>query len=865
MTVLQGILQWSQRLPPWQGDAIARLFAKSVLSDDDLGDLFALLQAEHGIPDPKGRTANKLSADQIPTPAAPDTQIKLLALKDLRHVNRIAENQRLAFGANGLTVIYGDNGSGKSGYSRVLKHACRARDQTEPIHPNVFMPPDPACIAQATFEVEVNGTPEQLDWVSGKPAPLVLSSLAVFDSRCARSYLDDEGDYAYVPYGLDILEGLAVACRKLKGMIEAEHASSAPDMRAFASLGGDTTVGKLIAELSPRTKRERVEALAAVSAEDVAKCGTLRRNLSEGNPKEKATQLRLRASRIARLAESAAKKLALVDDAAVARLRRLADDYSTAQEAAAVAAQGFRGDRSLLPGSGGEAWKQLFEAARRFSVEAYPGMKFPEFGPDAQCLLCQQPLAEGAERLRRFEAFVQQDAEKTARTRRDALTEARKLFAGHTITLGMDDELHAEVCALDKELASDTRGFETVLAARHRAISSLEWDKLAAVPPCPAARLHSMVGKLNGEASTLEALSDEKARAALQAQLDELEARIQFAMVKEAVLSAIERLDRRSKLTKCLSAVKTNAISLKASELTEQVVSRELGTALNEEFRSLGVGDLQVSLQSRADRGKAYHKLKLDLPQAKTPGAILSEGEQGAIAIGSFLAEVRIGGRSGGIVFDDPVSSLDHERRERVARRLAQEAARRQVIIFTHDLYFVSLLVEEAQKAGVPIEKQSVARGTEGFGVADPDLPFEGMSTKDRVGYLRKQQQHIRTVYQSGDEREYRKLTIDAYRQLRIAWERAIEEVLFCNVVLRFRKGVETQRLVSVSVEDSDCATVEKWMSTCSSYSHDQALLGGVELPDPSGLLSDINALEDWRKQIDMRGKEVQKRRKSGP
>jgi hypothetical protein len=41
-----------------------------------------------------------------------------------------------------------------------------------------------------------------------------------------------------------------------------------------------------------------------------------------------------------------------------------------------------------------------------------------------------------------------------------------------------------------------------------------------------------------------------------------------------------------------------------------------------------------------------------------------------------------------GIVFDDPVSSLDHMRREQIARRLAREAKVRQVNVFTHDLAF---------------------------------------------------------------------------------------------------------------------------------------------------------------------------------
>ena len=105
MSILQEILSWSQALPAWQSDAIGRLFAKEALSDADLDDLFALLKVEHGIPDPKGRTSNKLSAEQIPAPALPNTHVRLLALKNLRHVNRIADNQRLGFSPGGLTVI----------------------------------------------------------------------------------------------------------------------------------------------------------------------------------------------------------------------------------------------------------------------------------------------------------------------------------------------------------------------------------------------------------------------------------------------------------------------------------------------------------------------------------------------------------------------------------------------------------------------------------------------------------------------------------------------------------------------------------------------------------------------------------------
>jgi len=869
MSILQDILNWAQGLPAWQSDAIARLFAKQTLSQQDLDDLHALLKAEHAIPDPKGRIANKLSADQIPTAAAANAHVELVAMKNLRHVNAIAENQRLSFGGKGLTIIYGDNGSGKSGYSRVLKRACRARDQSEPIHPNAHLPAAQAGNAEAKFELLMVGAAKEVTWTNGKAAPEELSALAIFDSRCARAYLDDENDFAYVPYGLDILEGLAQVCKKLDAMIRTEHAQNAPDMTAFSDLGNDVTaVGKLIVGLSAKTKPEQVEALATISIEESTRRDDLEKSLKADNPKEKAAQLRLRAARIAKIAKRATECLAIVDGAVLIKIRGLSEANRTAKAAAELAAQAFKEDASVLPGTGGEAWKELFEAARTFCAEAHPGKEFPHLGPEALCPLCQQPLNVGAERLIQFEKFIQDEAEKNAKARRKALADEYKIFIGQDLALGFDDELFAEMLALDKELAPAIRAYEKVLTDRQAAIKeacvSHKWGEIAPEPPSPAPQLQALVDKLSQEATNLEKAADEKARAAMQALFNELEARLKLSKVKPAVLAAIGKYALQARLANCLGALKTNAITMKSSELAEKVISKELANALNGEFKALGAGNLSVSLQTRSVKGKALHKLKLELSQAKSPRDILSEGEQTAIAIGSFLAEVEIGGGTGGIVFDDPVSSLDHKRRERVANRLVQEAAERQVIIFTHDIYFVCLIVEEAGRVGVPCVTQSLTRRPEGYGVADSNLPFEGMGTKARVGALRSMQQQIANLYKDKNEPEHRKETVDAYRLLRIAWERAVEEVLFRNVVVRFRKGISTQLLAGVVVDDSDYTVIEAAMTKCSNYAHDQALLGGTAIPDPNELLADINGLEDWRTGVVKRSEDVRKKRTAG-
>ena len=96
MPILQEILRWSQSLPGWQSDAIARLLANQTLTPDDLDDLFALLKAEYGIPDPTGRKPNPLTADQIPAPVKVSEHVELRAMKNLQHVNAIAEKQNFA-------------------------------------------------------------------------------------------------------------------------------------------------------------------------------------------------------------------------------------------------------------------------------------------------------------------------------------------------------------------------------------------------------------------------------------------------------------------------------------------------------------------------------------------------------------------------------------------------------------------------------------------------------------------------------------------------------------------------------------------------------------------------------------------------
>ncbi len=170
--------------------------------------------------------------------------------------------------------------------------------------------------------------------------------------------------------------------------------------------------------------------------------------------------------------------------------------------------QRIQGRRRSSAGHRGEVWRELFDAARKFSVESHPDKAFPDLGTDAPCPLCQQPLAEGATRLLRFEAFIQQEAEKTSQTRRAALYAEYKPFIAQNLTLNLDDVTYGEIEALDPKLAADVKAFEPLLAARQEAIKaavlSHQWEGVAQALENPAPRLQALADKLNTAAETLK-------------------------------------------------------------------------------------------------------------------------------------------------------------------------------------------------------------------------------------------------------------------------------------------------------------------------------------------------------------------------
>ena len=125
------ILAWSVALPVWQRDALKRLTSRDTLSEQDIDELTALCL------DGSLQSA-VLEEAGLSSPASGLPPVQLKSVGNVQNVNALAENQRLNFLDKGVTIIYGDNGAGKSGYVRILKQSCRARGRHAPILTNIY-------------------------------------------------------------------------------------------------------------------------------------------------------------------------------------------------------------------------------------------------------------------------------------------------------------------------------------------------------------------------------------------------------------------------------------------------------------------------------------------------------------------------------------------------------------------------------------------------------------------------------------------------------------------------------------------------------------------------------------------------------
>lgn len=864
-SVFDTILDWSTGRPLWQQDALRRIVGMGKLTAEDKAALVQLCLKGRGAED-VAIEALPLAAEHIPNVATAGTSISLTSIANVTGVNRLSGDQLLPFGTTGVTVVYGDNGVGKSGYARILKRACRARFVGE-LLPNAF---DTAAGAKAgaTITYSAGTMPAvQIAWTNdGKPHP-ILSSVSVFDRECAAIHVRSENEVAFRPFGLDIPDELAAACQAVREALTVEQTKlkNAQDpVFVQPTWSVRTPVGQILSALKATTNFTALEKLAVLSEMDEIRLARLNEDLAR-DPLKAATEQRTLATSIQRLAESLQPILAQTADEPLSHLLALAEDARNKRATATLAADAAFGT-SAVKGVGEATWRALWEAARRYSVEvAYPESPFPPEAGQALCVLCHQSLPESATtHMRGFDNFIKADTEKLADEAERDFKEALQALENSPVRISsfpLRRQISLNAPAVG---AAVLRSLACARLRRRICLDSIDSDDTVHMPeaaPNPVSALRQLAADTLRYADELTAAADPAGRQRLEDERDGLRDQKALEVLLPKAKAEVARLVQLDRVTKCLTETTTNAVTSLGNTIADQVITPRIRDRFQEEIQKLAASRVRVDIvRSGGKYGSPQYQVRLFANDKAKVYSVLSEGEQTCVALAVFLAELATAGHSSCLVFDDPVSSLDHRWRRKVAERLVEEAGVRQIVVFTHDLVFLSDLQTLARKAGTPIKEVSLTQTGAGTGIVYEGLPWVGQKVPERLDNLEKEARAAAKLYEAQDNEGYATAVANFYSRLRSTWERALEDRAFCDVVNRHRDYINARNLAKVTVlTEADTTAWAAGFKTCCDITdaHDPSRGRNAAPPPPADLLKHVGELKSWDDSLRLRQKAV--------
>lgn len=848
--ILFELESWFTKRPLWFQDAARRIIQKGAIDDSDFSELITLCKQEAGIRDSSTPTVKPLS---IPEGALQGGNhritLRLEAISNVKGINALKPRKSLEFGTGPLTIVYGANGSGKSGYVRALKHACGAR-KAGALLGNIF---DQYEIEKGCkFNINVDTVSKEICWSPQMGVLDDIKTIEIYDTDCAHVYLTAENEVAYEPWALSLFTQLTTISTEVGQVIKQEIDRSISIKPPLPSQYSHTDNGLWYTNLTHQTRQSEVGSNCTWNEQLDSRMKELNERLAEPSPTKRAKTLRKVKENLVLLHNELQKLRAKVSAEKCATFLSARQDASAKRKAANDDAKKVF-DNAPLEGVGSESWRLLWEQARAYSETiAYMGIPFPNITAGARCILCQQLLdSEAQQRFKSFEDFVkgalQKQANEAEQQFKAIVDDIREILSEENLILRLDA---AQIIAEEErnQIVLYRKSIE------NRKDSLLTAKSLSDIKPLPDAqllkRLENRYSDMEKQAAIFEEDAKSQNRSGLQKQVKELETQKWLSEQKNTIEKEIDRLKHLYKLEKARKLTNTQPLSKKKSILADEMVSPAFIERFENELKALGASRIQVEFKkTKTEYGRVYHKIHLrNCTKNICTTDILSEGEFRIVSLAAFLADVEGQADNTPFVFDDPISSLDQDFEEATAQRLIDLCRTRQVIVFTHRLSLLSLLQDATKRAG--IDPHIICLRSESWGLGEPgETPIFARKPDNALkSILNERIPKARSVLMEAGRTEYELLAKGICSDIRILIERLIENDLLADVVQRFRRSVQTMNKIGelAKINSDDCKLIDEYMTKYSKYEHSQSLETPVSIPAPDELKNDIEKILAW-------------------
>ncbi len=876
MAALNKIINWAKsELPAWQGDAVRRILLSEMLSETDEDELYLMMKVHYGLTDDKQPAIQPVLPVEpsISGAATQNEKIILKSITCIENVNALANGSELPIGHEGVTIIYGENASGKSGFARILKRACNARDKNETVLTNVFQQTASAN-PKAKFKIKVGNSEDIFpEWQEGTASISPhLSSIAVFDSKCARVIIDEKNEFQYKPYGTHVFQDLTNLIEKLKNRLNNEKPN--PEKPVIQSIQRETTGYKFLSTLGTSeslTLPPQFKTFTKDEEDILQKYKEFIEQYKKSNVNNKIASLKSIIRKYVDLVKELRKLEKVTSSKYITKVNQIINSLKASLEAQEVAEKALSETEFPLKGVRTSAWRQLFESAEKYSQEsAYPGLEYPFTGPDSRCVLCMHNLDASAKgRMKKFSDFIKDEVGTNLKNCIEKLkAEQKALDKYHVHSKEEIANYITELISHNNVLADDLK---TVYLNRSyffgEVKEALQKETLLTIKNSSKYDIKQIFEWLREIKKEIIELEKAKVPETFQEKMRdyyELASKKAIYDQRKNINVYLSKIALSKRIQSCIDTLDTRAISNKGRDIVSEECTPALQNSLKQELDFLSVHSLDIRLKPRGLKGVTLHEVEIAGAFIREiPSKVLSEGEQKVVAIAGFFAELNLSNHECPIVFDDPVTSLDHKYRDKIAERIAKESLHRQIVVFTHDIAF---LVDTEKHLGrlenAKLTIKTLNRRNNIPGNIVSSKPWHAMSVKDRLSFLDDQIKEYSKLYDD-NLTTYNKKAAEWYGLFRETWEAIIEEIVFNNAIKRFGAEVQTLRLKGVEITDDDYKTIDIYMSKSSEWmrGHDKSKVLSDDRPSPKEVLDDIAKTREFIQSFNRRRESTRKRR----
>lgn len=844
-TLENEIKEFADKLPYWSKYLANKILIGKAIKDGDIDQSYLYLLEELNINEKSSKEAIEINCrlNEVDHYAQ---NLVLSSVANVKGVNALADNQVIEFGPN-LTIIYGINGSGKSGYIRLFK--------------SVFYSKAPEEILQNINKADTNNTIDaEFVFTTGDlSVPLsykekdkaVFKQFSVFDGKGIFKQLSEKNQFEFRPAGLSFFAYFSESIRKVEEKLKDEIQRRNPHNEYEVLFDGNSEIKIFIKNISEKTSLADLQKYIPFSEEDRLLKQSIQKQYDDLLliSKDKETQI-TKLQNIKKFMSDNKKAIETLNSffslKKLSEVKEAVSDYLSKEKAAKdQGIESFKSDK--INAIGTIEWKNFIKSAdafcRKQKTENAIEIK------DKYCLFCHQPLSKEADELiKKYWIFLKSAIEEEVKNSKENINKEKIEYTNLNFDLFPEESvLSAWLIENYPEKLSKLQG---LLLTQKRLRENILLD------------IENGVEIIRDEVQIDLSFYDE-----IEAQLDnsikmlkenQQNKELETLLIKKTYLEHKEKYNLHfskfetyvNQLSWVKKAKEANFGKRRITEteksLSDKYFNQKYIDAFNEECQKLN-GLFDISIDHTGSAGKSFRQLKL---KGRTPNAILSEGEQKVLAISDFISEMRLSEINKGIIFDDPVTSLDDYRKNEIGKRLVEESIKKQVIIFTHDLVFVSSLATYCSELNV----QYCCHWIENCdGIAGQIWLNNSPSYEKQYRNAEPAKKHYTNSKKDSCPPEQREIYIKSgFTALRTCYEVLVINDLFKNVVQRFNERVSIDSLNSVCFDSSIIKELQDSFAQCCRYmeGHSHSDKFSYKKPQPEDLNEEIERYEKIRSKI---------------